>query len=223
MEGLYLATIGLSFLTYLAAGFMISAIVGSSISLYHSIKEEERRTDFIVFSSLGLGLGILSAFFGAILVIVAMGFTIAAMAKDEKIRNLFLYIGLPIIVAIALTGVSYYFINKVENTELQQIDINSIQGLDGVSNNGKMSNSSDKSSSNQTTETTTMVDTNNNGIPDSEEDLNNNGIPDIQESFEINVYQEGDDNHNGVPDVYEFSTWSTDGDGTSVSPTDVNE
>jgi len=132
MEGLDLAIIGLSFLGYAVSAFAIASIISSSISLYHSLKEEERRTEFIVFSSLGLGLSVLGLFFGLIFVIAGIVFTIISMGTDEKVRKLALYIILPLVIAAALAGGSYYLIDRaVDSMNIEPIGMDTIKGLGG--------------------------------------------------------------------------------------------
>lgn len=93
------------FIRVLFIAMAIVAIVGCSISLYHALKEEKRRTECIVFSSIGLGCSILGLFI-FIFAIAGYVFLIISLAKDDKNRGLFRYIVIPILVS-AVIAVGY--------------------------------------------------------------------------------------------------------------------
>ena len=106
-----------SFFICLLYAFSVTAIVGCGISLYHSLKEETRRNEFVVFSSIGLGCGIVGLFI-PILSIPAAIMLFVSIKSDKVHRGIAKYVIIPIVVTIFVTilyvvGVAYlgYMVN----------------------------------------------------------------------------------------------------------------
>ena len=95
------------FFIYLLYAFSVTAIVGCSISLYHSLKEETRRNEFVVFSSIGLGCGIVGLFI-PILSIPAAIMLFISIKSDKVHRGIAKYVIIPIVVTIlGAVGIVY--------------------------------------------------------------------------------------------------------------------
>lgn len=126
-----------SLLTFvgLLAGFQIAcaivSVAGSSISLSHSLKEAPKRTDFIVFSSLGLAFGIIG-FFNLIFGILGVISTVVSMAKDSWDRKLRGYVLTMVLVTAIIGGGYSYFMNTLTSDVMSEIDGLSDVGVDTI-------------------------------------------------------------------------------------------
>lgn len=89
------------FIGFLVVAMAITSIVGCTISLLNALKEEKRRVEFVVFSSIGLGFGVLGLFYNP-LSIVGYIFMIISLIQDEKLRNLFRYTFIPAIISLCM-------------------------------------------------------------------------------------------------------------------------
>ena len=127
-------------IAFLQLALAIVGIIGSLISLVHSLNEETKRTSFIVFSSLGLGIGVLG-FWNLIFAILGFVFMMISLSQDTKFRNYMAYI----LIVILITGIggtgyamlSDKLLDKLEesNNDLSNVGMDTLNQLDaGISN-----------------------------------------------------------------------------------------
>ena len=111
-----LAGVGI-FIHFLFLAMSVTSIVGCAISLSNALKEEKRRVEFIIFSSIGLGFGVFGLFYNS-LGIVGYIFMVISLVQDEKLRSLFRYTFIPaiitLIVIIVYVGWIDFMINQIE-------------------------------------------------------------------------------------------------------------
>jgi len=185
-------------LAFLQLALAIVGIIGSLISLVHSLNEETKRTSFIVFSSLGLGIGVLG-FWNLIFAILGFVFMMISLSQDTKFRNYMAYI----LIVILITGIggtgyamlSDKLLDKLEesNNDLANVGVDTLNQLGaGISN--------------QNTEVT-YQDTNTNTMRD---DLNREGVAVLHSGGTYTTYNK---NSNVVVNV----TLSMNDDGTIIA------
>lgn len=127
-------------IAFLQLALAIVGIIGSLISLVHSLNEETKRTSFIVFSSLGLGIGVLG-FWNLIFAILGFIFMMISLSQDAKFRNYMAYI-LIVILITGIGGTGYTFLSnkmldKLEEStnDLSNVGMDTLNQLDaGISN-----------------------------------------------------------------------------------------
>lgn len=115
-----LAGVGV-FINFLFLAMTVTSIVGCAISLSNALKEEKRRTEFIIFSSIGLGFGVFGLFYNP-LGIVGYIFMVISLVQDEKLRSLFRYTFIPAIITLIITIVYVSWIDSMINQIEEQYD-----------------------------------------------------------------------------------------------------
>jgi hypothetical protein len=152
-SGLF-AAIGV--LAFLQLALAIVGIVGSLISLVHSLNEETKRTTFIVFSSLGLALGVMG-FWNLIFAILGFVFMMISLSQDTKSRNFIAYI----LVTILITGIGaagYTYLGNKLTDMADEYDLSNV-GIDTLSQLGAdTSNQTENSNTTDSSEASVVTD-----------------------------------------------------------------